>query len=742
MKNIKTQRFYIDGMSCSACSSGIERSLKRKDFISDIQVNLLSKTAKVSYDTDKTNLEEIFAIISKLGYSPSLDEQIEESKQNLGFIEKIEKRFLSPKRKLILAIVFTLATLYLSMIGMFFQNLVPDFLLQSSVNALLQLFFTLVVMHMGRIFYFRGFSSLLQGNPNMDTLIAIGTGSAFFYSFYLVVNILMGAEVSGLYFEGVCMIIMFVLIGKSIEEKSKSKATDALKRLISHTPKTCLKVENNKEKEISIDEISINDIIKVLPGSHIPVDGIIIEGEGNIDESMLSGEAFPVFKVCGSQVYSGTINTDRAFLMSASKSPKDSTLSQVIDLIQNAQESKAPIARIADKISGIFVPVVIVIAILAGIFWWVYQGDFGFGLQIFVSVLVISCPCALGLATPMSIMIGGGRAAYGGIFFKNAKALENTQKVTAVVFDKTGTLSVGKPVVEEVLIFDENIQKEELLALASAVESGSEHLIAKSIIEYAKDYKITPKIAKDFQTRAGYGISANIDGRIIKLGNEESFNLNSTLQIQNEGSIVVLVGEEGEKDRLLGAFILKDQLKPDVKKHISTLKNMDIKTILLSGDNLSSVQAVAEEIGIDEAIAKAKPNDKLEKIKSLKKQKEIVMMVGDGMNDAPALAIADISLVMAKGSDVSIQVADIVSFSNDIKSVINAISLSAATIKNIKENLFWAFCYNVVFIPLACGVGYEAGILLNPMIASLAMSLSSLSVVLNAQRLRKFKFKD
>ncbi|MDO7252322.1 heavy metal translocating P-type ATPase [Helicobacter cappadocius] len=741
MKNIKTQRFYIEGMSCSSCSSGIEKSLKRKDFISDIQVNLLSKTAKVSYDESQTSLEDIFAIISKLGYTPRLDRDniLEE---NISLLQKFEKKFLSPKRKIILTIIFTLGTLYLSMGGMFFEDFVPSFLLESRINAVLQLLFTLVVMHMGRMFYFRGFGSLLMGNPNMDTLVAIGTGSAFFYSFYLVVNIFMGAEVGGLYFEGVCMIIMFVLIGKNIEERSKSKATDALKRLMSHTSKTTIRVKENKEQEISIDEISINDTIKILPGSHIPVDGVILEGEVNIDESMLSGEVLPVFKVSGQQVYSGTINTDKAFLIRAIKSAQDSTLNQIIHLIQCAQESKAPIARIADKISGIFVPVVIVIAILAGIFWWVYQGDFGFGLQVFVSVLVISCPCALGLATPMSIMIGSGRAAYGGIFFKNAKSLENTQKVTTVVFDKTGTLSIGKPVVQKVLIFDDALNQEELVALASGVESGSEHLIAKSIIGYANNQHIAPKKAKDFHTRAGYGISANIDGRIIKLGNEESFKLNSPLSLPNDGSIVVLVGEEGDSDRLLGALILKDKLKPNIKEYIAILKNMGIKTILLSGDNQPSVKAIADEIGIDEAIAKAKPSDKLEKIKSLKKQKEIVMMVGDGMNDAPALAVADISLVMAKGSDVSVQVADIISFSNDIKSVINAISLSGATIKNIKENLFWAFCYNVVFIPLACGVGYEAGVLLNPMIASLAMSLSSLSVVLNAQRLRKFKFKD
>ncbi|PAF43312.1 heavy metal translocating P-type ATPase [Helicobacter sp. 11S03491-1] len=737
---MKTQRFYIQGMTCTACSTGIERSLKRKNFILDIQVNLLSKSAKVTYDENKVTLDEIFALIAKLGYQANIDDCIS---QNLSLIEKFDKKFLPRQIKLPLGIIFTLATLYLSMFGMFFPSFVPNIFLDPKINGVLQLFFTLIVMHIGRGFYIRGIGTLVHGSPNMDTLIAIGTSSAFFYSFYLLVKIFMDSPIDGFYFESVCVILTFVLIGKAIENKSKLKATDSIKRLISHTSKSALKIQNNQEICIDIDRIRIGDILKVLPGSHIPTDGIILENEVSVDESMLSGEVFPVLKHSGDEVYSGTINTNKAFLMRTTKSAKNSTLNQIIHLIQNAQESKAPIARIADKVSAIFVPIVILIAILAGIFWWVYQGDFGWGLEIFVGVLVISCPCALGLATPMSIMIGGGRAAYGGIFFKNAKSLENTRKVSTIVFDKTGTLSIGKPLVQEVVIFDTTKTTEEIIELASGVELGSEHPIAKSIILYAKERHIVPKIAKDFDAKAGYGIRANIDGKIIKLGNEENFCLSKPLSALKQDGIVVLVGEEGQKDdKVFGALILKDELKPNTKEYIAVLKEMGIKTILLSGDNLSNVQAAANELQIDEFIAQAKPQDKLEKIKSLKNRHEIVMMVGDGINDAPALALADVSLVMSKGSDVSIHTADIIAFNNDIKSVINAISLSEATIKNIKENLFWAFCYNVIFIPLACGVAYGAGILLNPMIASLAMSLSSLSVVVNAQRLRKFKFKD
>ncbi|PAF51622.1 heavy metal translocating P-type ATPase [Helicobacter sp. 13S00477-4] len=728
---MKTQKFYIEGMTCTACSTGIERSLKRKDYVSTIEVNLLSKSAKITYDEQKARLEDIFSLIKKLGYTPSLEIKQDE-----------DKKLLTPKIKMILAIIFTIGTLYLSMFGMFLEPLVPNFLLQTKTNAALQLLFTLVVMHMGRDFYFRGIGTLIQGNPNMDTLIAIGTGSAFLYSLYLIVKIFMGFEVEGLYLESVCVIIVFVLIGKMVENKSKLQATDAIKRLMSHTSKTALKIEDKKEIEINIDAIAINDIIKILPGSHIPIDGVIVKGESNIDESMLSGEPLPVFKTLNQEVYSGTINTDRAFLIRATKSSKDSTLNQIIDLIKNAQESKAPIARIADKVSGIFVPIVILIAILAGIFWWV-QHDFAFGLEIFVSVLVISCPCALGLATPMSIMIGGGRAAYGGIFFKNAKSLENAQKTTVIVFDKTGTLSIGKPTIQEILVLDSTTNQEEIIALAAGIELGSEHLIGKSIISYAKEHNITPKKAKNFKTKSGYGISAIIEEKTIKIGNLESFNIKESKMPLKDNAIIVFIGIEGQdKDKILGAFILEDKLKANAADSIASLKSMGIKTILLSGDNASNVEAVAKELKINEAIAGAKPDDKLKKIQSLKDKGETVMMVGDGLNDAPALALADVSLAMGKGSDVSIQAADIIAFSDDTKSVINAISLSNATIKNIKENLFWAFCYNVIFIPLACGIAYKAGILLNPMIASLAMSLSSVSVVLNAQRLRRFKFKE
>lgn len=768
---MKTQKFCIEGMSCIACSSGIERALKRKKYIKNIEVYLLSKTASVCYDETQASLDDIFAFIVKMGYTPHLifdesknlqdncslechkDSRIFSALNLLEIFARLEKRFLTPNKRLVLSIFFTILILYLSMFAMFFPLLMPFSLHDTKFNGIAQLICTLVVMHMGRSFYFRGFGSLIKGSPNMDTLIAIGTASAFIYSLYQLIRIFIGLESLGLYFESVCVIITFVLLGKTIEERSKVFATDVLKKLITHKSKSSIKIqgwfekgrENKREEiEIKIEEIMPNDVLKILPGAYIPVDGIILEGMANLDESALTGEVLPLFKNVGEKVYSGTINTDRTFFMQALKPARFSALATIVSLIKSAQESKAPIARIADKISAFFVPSVIAIAVLAGIFWWI-QKDFVFGLEIFICVLVISCPCALGLATPMSIMVGSGRCASGGIFFKNAQSLENTQKVTTIVFDKTGTLSTGKLSVQEVISF--GMSSDELLSIASAIEGGSEHIVAQAIIAYAKEQGITPKIAKDFQIKAGYGICAKIDNETFKIGNQEIFT--STVfpkipkSVLKEGLIVVWIAKTKKiekKDEILGAILLKDTLKKNTQKTIASLKNMGIKIALLSGDSARNVQIVADELGIVQVVAQAKPKDKLEFIQSLQDEGEIVMMVGDGINDAPALALANVAMVMRKGSDASLESSDVIIFSDDTQGVPNAISLSKATIKNIKENLFWAFCYNVIFIPLACGVAYKAGILLNPMFASLAMSLSSVSVVLNAQRLRKFRF--
>ncbi|GAA7065639.1 copper-translocating P-type ATPase CopA [Helicobacter pylori] len=738
------ESFYIEGMTCTACSSGIERSLGRKSFVKKIEVSLLNKSANIEFDENQTNLDEIFKLIEKLGYSP---------KKTLA---KEKKGFFSPNVKLALAIVFTLFVVYLSMGAMLSPSLLPKSLLtidnhSNFLNACLQLIGALIVMHLGRDFYIQGFKALWHRQPNMSSLIAIGTSATLISSLWPLYLVYTNQWSYGhYYFESVCVILMFVMVGKRIENVSKDKALDAMQALMKSVPKTALKMQNNQQIEVLVDSIVVGDILKVLPGSAIAVDGEIIEGEGELDESMLSGEALPVYKKVGDKVFSGTFNSHTSFLMKATQNNKNSTLSQIIEMIHNAQSSKAEISRLADKVSSVFVPSVIAIAILAFVVWLIiapkpdFWWNFKIALEVFVSVLVISCPCALGLATPMSILVANQKASSLGLFFKDAKSLEKARLINTIVFDKTGTLTNGKPVVKSV---HSNIELLELLSLAISIEKSSEHVIAKGVVEYAKERNAPLKEMSEVKVNTGFGISAKTDYQgakeIIKVGNSEFFNPINTLEIKENG-ILVFVGRviSEKEDELLGVFVLEDLPKKGVKEHIAQIKNLGINTLLLSGDNRENVKKCALELGIDDYISNAKPQDKLNKIKELKEKGQIVMMVGDGLNDAPSLAMSDVAVVMAKGSDVSVQAADIVSFNNDIKSVYSAIQLSQATIKNIKENLFWAFCYNSVFIPLACGVLYKANIMLSPAIAGLAMSLSSVSVVLNSQRLRNFKIKD
>ncbi len=738
------ESFYIEGMTCTACSSGIESSLGRKSFVKKIEVSLLNKSANIEFDENQTNLDEIFKLIEKLGYSP---------KKTLA---KEKKEFFSPNIKLALAVVFTLFVVYLSMGAMLSPSLLPESLLtidnhSNFLNACLQLMGALIVMHLGRDFYIQGFKALWHRQPNMSSLIAIGTSAALISSLWPLYLVYTNQWSYGhYYFESVCVILMFVMVGKRIENVSKDKALDAMQALMKNAPKTALKMQNNQQIEVLVDSIVVGDILKVLPGNAIAVDGEIIEGEGELDESMLSGEALPVYKKVGDKVFSGTLNSHTSFLMKATQNNKNSTLSQIIEMIHNAQSSKAEISRLADKVSSVFVPSVIAISILAFVVWLIiapkpdFWWNFKIALEVFVSVLVISCPCALGLATPMSILVANQKASSLGLFFKDAKSLEKARLVNMIVFDKTGTLTNGKPVVKSV---HSKIELLELLSLALSIEKSSEHVIAKGIVEYAKENNAPLKEMSEVRVKTGFGISAktNYQGakEIIKVGNSEFFNPINTLEIKESG-ILVFVGRaiSEKEDELLGVFVLEDLPKKGVKEHIAQIKKLGINTLLLSGDNRENVKKCALELEIDDYISNAKPQDKLNKIKELKEKGQIVMMVGDGLNDAPSLAMSDVAVVMAKGSDVSVQAADIVSFNNDIKSVYSTIKLSQATIKNIKENLFWAFCYNSVFIPLACGVLYKANIMLSPAIAGLAMSLSSVSVVLNSQRLRNFKIKD
>ncbi|BCD70809.1 heavy metal translocating P-type ATPase [Helicobacter suis] len=724
-----TKHFYIEGMTCSSCSSGIERSLGRKKYIQSIAVDLISKKAVVNYDESQASLEDIFKQIEKLGYHPQNEALINKASAKTSFLNPA---FLTPNYRLILTLLASLGVLSLSMFAKLLH--LPPALQNPFNNGLIQLCFTLIAMHMGRDFYLQGFKALFARQPNMDSLVALGTASAWLYSLFLLFKAYLHIPIEGFYFEGVCVILFFVMLGKQIEERSKNKALKAMQTLISHQSKSALKLDGEQIVEVSIESLQKGDVLQILPGSYIPVDGVLSKGEAEIDESMLSGESMPVYKTEGMEVFAGTLNTTMTFFMRATHTQENSTLHKILELINNAQGSKAQIARLADKVAGVFVPIVIAIASLAFLVWLIL-GDFKQALEVFVAVLVISCPCALGLATPMSILVAQKEASLLGLFFKNAQALEKARLVNYVVFDKTGTLTLGKPEVQEVRL-KEGVDLQKVLSLCASLESHSEHVLAQGIVSYAKEQGVILKEVQDAQAKPGFGICGKIEGQVYKAGNLEYFNAENPFE--NLVGIPVFIGTDSE---ILGVFILADCLKPEVKEAISQLKALNITPMLLSGDALPNVKALATELGIENYKAQAKPEDKLKAIDALKAQGQIVMMVGDGMNDAPSLARSDVGVVMAKGSDASLEVADVVSFNNDIQSIVGAIKLSMHTITNIQQNLFWAFCYNSVAIPLACGVGYKLGIMFNPMLASLAMSLSSVSVVLNAQRLRGIHFK-
>ncbi|WP_104757956.1 heavy metal translocating P-type ATPase [Helicobacter salomonis] len=714
-------RFYIEGMTCSACSSGIERALERKDFIQEVRVDLLSKSAVVVYDTAHASLEDIFKMITKLGYSP---------KESLP-PPKVQKSHLW------LAMPATLGVLYLSMVGMHLPALLPAILHNSFISGFLQALLSLLVMHAGRHFYIRGFKSLWERQPNMDSLIALGTSSAFLYSVVLLGKAFQGTQV-GYYFESACVILLFVMLGKRLENASKDKALAAMEGLLGRQPQSALRVEEGNAVEVLIERVQVGDVLKILPGSVIPVDGVVIEGEGEIDESTLTGESVPIYKSQGAHVFSGTLNTTTSFLIRATHTSAQSVLQKIAQQVRDAQGSKAQIARLADKVARIFVPSVIAIASVAfGV--WFFLSNFAHALEVFIAVLVISCPCALGLATPMSLLVAHKEASHLGLFFKDAQALEKARLVDCVVFDKTGTITQGKPQVQRVVAIP-GISTNDVLCLASSVEAHSEHVLAQGIVAYAKAQDAVLKEVKDARAFVGLGIRGCVEGTWIKVGNLEFFNTPNPFVLDTPGTWV-FVGIEGQSDHILGALILQDMPKAHAREDISRLQTLGIKTMLLSGDRADNVQTLVQELGMSTGIGQASPENKLAKIEELKVQGEVVMMVGDGMNDAPALARSDVAVVMARGSDASLEVADVVSFNNEIVAVENAIKLSRATIANIKQNLFWAFGYNAIAIPLACGVAFKAGIMLSPMLASLAMSLSSLSVVLNAQRLRGIHLK-
>ena len=706
----------IGGMTCGACSAYLQKQLNKKEGIK-ANVNIATHIAEVSYDSDKITLSMIEKIVSDSGYKVLLSE---------------EKSYL--KSKLITALIFAIPLFYLCMGPMVGLKGISH----PVWNVTVQLLLTLPVMGVGYQFYTIGFSKLFHLSPNMDSLVAVGTLSSFLYSLYGTVQVYLGnLHFAGhLYYESTAVIIALILLGRFLEGRSRGKTGNAIRALMDLSPKTATVLQDGEEVEIPLENVVKGDILLVKPGDKFPVDATVISGNTSADESMLTGESMPVLKAVGDTVYGGTLNQNGSVTCQAEKVGNETVIAQIIKMVEEAAGSKAPIAKLADLISGYFVPTVIALAVISGGIWWILGQEFSFVLQIFVSVLVIACPCALGLATPTAIIVGTGRGAKLGILFKNATALEQAQKIDTVVFDKTGTLTVGKPSVTDIL--PKNTTKEELLLLAASLEKYSNHPLATAIVEERKDTPLYE--VEEFESVTGCGLQGKIQKKTIKIGNADFIGISPTSdadRLAKEGKTPMYVSYG---DEFIGIIAVADSLKEDSKAAIKALQEMGIQTVMLTGDNEKTALAIANELGIDRVIAQVLPGEKLQKIEDLKRGGNRVAMVGDGINDAPALTASDVGISVGSGTDIAMESADIILVKNRMTDVTTALKLSRATMKTIRENLFWAFCYNTLGIPIAAGILYPLwGILLNPMLGALAMSLSSVSVVTNALRLNQKK---
>lgn len=749
----------IGGMHCAACSRAVERALKKTDGIEEANVNIATEKAVFNYDEKKIKYDDIVNVIVKAGY------QVLGKEEDPAIVKAREIK--EQKIRLIVSAIFSIPLFYISMAPMvsFVKFPIPSFLvhhINPQVFSIVAIFLCVPVMISGYKFYTLGFPALFRGSPNMDSLVAIGTTAAFTYSIYSTVLAFMGLNPHGdnLYYESAAVIITLVQFGKYLEARSKGKTGEAIKKLMGLQPKTATIIKDGEEKEIKISDVKVEDIVLVRPGEKIPVDGEIIEGYSSVDESMLTGESIPVEKSVGDKVVGASINKTGSFKFKAQKVGADTALAQIIKLVEDAQGSKAPIAHIADVVSSYFVPAVITIALISGIIWFIVLHNFVFSLTVFVSVLVIACPCALGLATPTAIMVGTGKGAELGILFKNAETLEVSQKINAVMFDKTGTLTEGKPYVTDIISDD----KDKLLLIAASAENGSEHPLGEAIVREAKEKNIKLLSIENFKAISGFGIETYIDNKKVLMGNDKLMN-KENINIENYNSYMDKLSKEGKTpmyvaydNKLLGIIAVADKLKKESIEAINRLHKLGIKTAMITGDNKNTANSVAKEAGIDIVFAEVLPEEKSNEVKKLQEQGFTVAMVGDGINDAPALTQANVGIAIGSGTDVAIESADIVLVKSNTNDVVTAIELSKATMRDIKQNLFWAFCYNVIGIPIAAGVlhvfrepliassigGFLTAImgkdlLLNPIFAALAMSLSSVSVVTNALRLNFFK---
>lgn len=741
-------------MACSACAAHVEKSVRKMKGVQGVSVSLLTNSMSVKFDENKLSAHDIVNSVQDAGYSVFLmqPEKIASSTQ----IDHVIKEQQSLKKRFLASLIFLLPLLYLSM-GHMLGFPLPDILSieNNPLNfAFAQFLLTLPILIINRRFFTQGFSALVKLSPTMDTLVAIGSSAAFIYGFYVLVKIYFGLQLGdselvsqfshNLFFESSGTILTLITLGKYLEARSKRRTSDTLSKLISSAPETATVIRSEREMEIPADDVVVGDLVSIRPGQKIPVDGVVVEGISAVDESAITGESISVTKEPGDTVISATINKSGFLLFNATKVGKDTTFSQIVKLLEEASASKAPISRLADKVSRVFVPTVILIAVMAIIVWLLLGQSFEFALSIGIAVLIISCPCALGLATPVAIMVGTGRGAEKGILFKSGEALEMGSKLNTVVFDKTGTLTKGEPQVTDIEAFH-YMDKSELLKIAASLETYSEHPISKAVLNKAEEKKLELYPVSNFVSKPGKGVSGELNGKFYKVGNRAyiSENIDTVkvdgclFNIAQQGKTPLFVADE---KRVLGVIGVADVLKPTSQQAVDELKSMGIHTVMLTGDNKLTAEAIQKELGTDQFIAEVLPQDKDKVIQELREKGMRVAMVGDGINDAPALARADLGFAMSSGTDVAIESADVVLMKSNPHDVVTAIRLSKATIRNIKQNLFWAFFYNIIGIPLAAGVFYSIlGWKLSPTFAAIAMSLSSITVVLNALRLKRVR---
>ena len=725
----------IGGMTCASCSSAVERTLNKLEGVDKAQVNLATETATIAFDESHLDLDVIKKAVQRIGYSvvETVDQKTKE--------EEKRRDLANLGHRLIISSVLTVFLLVLAM-GPMLGLTLP---LSHLTNALLQLVFAAGTMIAGSAFFTKGFSTLVKREPNMDSLVAIGTTASFLYSFWGIYEILRGNHMAAhdhLYFEGVGTILTLVMLGRYLEHRSKGKTGDAIRKLMELAPAVATVLRDGRQVSIDASQVQVGDIVMVKPGEKLPVDGVVLSGFSAIDESLLTGESIPVEKSLGSEVYAATLNTTGVLQYRASKVGSDTALANIITLVQQAQGSKAPIARIADKISGVFVPIVMGISVLTLLAWLIAGTPVDIAILRAVSVLVIACPCSLGLATPIAIMVSSGKGARLGILFRHAAAIEQLKQVQTVMFDKTGTLTEGKPKVTDILAKDPTA----VLGLAASIEQASEHPLSRAVVAKAKEEKLQLTDVQDFEALVGRGIQGRLEDEVIRIGNIELMEDNDITIREEDRQAIADLSDQGKTpllvaqgQRLIGIIAVADTLRKETKQALIELKALGMKTIMLTGDNERTAKAIAKEAGVDSYLAGQLPGQKEESIASYAKQGKVAM-VGDGINDAPALAKADIGIAVGSATDVARETADVVLVRNNLQDVTKAIKLSKATMRNIHQNLFWAFFYNILGIPLATGVfTLFGGPQLSPMLAAFAMSMSSVCVVLNALRLNRFK---